>query len=96
MRSPLYKELQDSCMCEFSGSQFQAHACGRVFRSRGLRVFMSVSVKLTRRHPLVCGRLFFGVGLFPLEVVVSSLAVATRPERLLEAAIACDRKRKGD
>lgn len=55
-------------------------------------VFMSVYVKLTRRHPLVCGRLFFSVDLFPLKVVISSLAVATRPKRLLEAAIACDRR----
>lgn len=53
--------------------------------------FMSVYVKLTGRHQLVGGRLFFGVGLFPLEVVISSLAVAARPERLLEAAVACDR-----
>lgn len=56
---------------------------------------MSVYVKLTGRHPLVCGGLFFCVGLFPLKVVFSSLAVAAHRERLLEAAIACD-KREGE
>lgn len=55
-------------------------------------VFMGVYVKLTRGHPLVCRRPFFGVGLFPLEVVISSLAVSARPERLLEAAVACDKR----
>lgn len=84
--------------CSFNTSVLGVHSLSLVSHficRRNERNECNVYVKLTRRHPLVCRRLFFGVGLFPLEVVISSLAVAARPERLLEVAVACD-KREGE
>lgn len=47
---------------------------------------------LTRWHPWVQRRLFTGVNLFPVQVIVSPLGVSTRREGLLEVTISCNKR----
>lgn len=49
---------------------------------------------LTWGHPWIWWRLLSGIGLLPVKVIVSALAVPARCQRLLKVTIACDKRKK--
>lgn len=49
---------------------------------------------LTWGHPWIWWSLLSGIGLLPVKVIVSALAVPTRCQRLLKVTIACDKRKK--